>query len=120
VAAIAVMSLVYLLLLDRWLGLTQAWPVVSRCVVAAVTIGPLAFAMGHLFPLGLERAAQVNGALVPWSWAINGFASVTAAAAAPLLAMRFGFSRVVLAAIAAYVLAAFLFPRMKESPEYRL
>jgi hypothetical protein len=99
----------YLLGIDRWLGVTAAWGVLGRCLVAAATIAPLAFAMGHMFPLGLHRAAQKNPALVPWSWAINGFASVAATAAAPLLAMEFGFAWLVVVAVVCYVAAACFF-----------
>jgi len=110
VTATVSLSLLYLAGLDAWLSLTQSWSVLARCLIAALTIAPLAFAMGHLFPLGLQRLAHPG--LVPWSWAVNGFASVVAAAAAPLLAMRLGFSCVVLVAVACYALAGILFPRI--------
>ena len=117
IAAIILLALAYLVALDPWLALSQSAPVPTRCLIAAVTIAPLAFSMGHLFPLGLQRAAQNHfRSLVPWSWAIsNGFASVTATTAAPLIAMRFGFSRLVLLSLACYFLAALLF-RLMRSP----
>jgi hypothetical protein len=102
--------------LDGWLRLTQAWPMAARCLVATGTIAPLAFAMGHLFPLGLERAAREHGALVPWGWAVNGFASVAAAAGAPLFAMRFGFGNLVLVAMGAYAAAGVLFQLLPAEP----
>ena len=102
----------YLLGIDNWLNLTHGWGAVARCFVAGLTIAPLAFAMGHLFPMGLSRVAQKNPALVPWSWAINGFASVAASAAAPLLAMQFGFAWLVVVAVVCYVLAAVFFIRI--------
>ncbi len=109
---IAIFGIGFLLALDRWLALTQSWDVVARCAIAACTIAPLAFAMGHLFPLGLTRTAESQPAIVPWAWAINGFASVFAASAAPLLAMRFGFSWLVIIAISCYIFACVIFPRM--------
>jgi hypothetical protein len=111
-ATVVAISAVFLLALDNWLSLTQSWPMGPRCLIAALTIAPLAFAMGHFFPLGLKHTADASPALVPWSWAINGFASVVAAAAAPLLAMRLGISSLTLAAIACYTLAALLFHHM--------
>jgi hypothetical protein len=114
VAVIIIMAVLFLVGIDRWLNLTQPWPMAARCVVAALTIAPLAFALGHFFPLGLTRTAQTNPALVPWSWAVNGFASVAAAAITPLLAMQFGFALVVLAAIACYGLAGWFFRRMPQ------
>jgi len=76
--------------------------------------------MGQLFPLGLRRVEAAAAELVPWSWAVNGFASVLATVSAPLLAMSIGFSSLVLAALACYLLAggAFtLLPTQGPSPQ---
>ena len=109
-AAVAVVCLsgMYLLAVDRWLALTQHLPMPARFAIAAATIAPLAIVMGHMFPSGLRQVAQHSPALVPWAWAVNGFASVAATAAAPILAMAFGFSRVAVIAIACYALAGLL------------
>ena len=104
--AAAGISLGLLLVLDAWLGWTQMQPLWLRMVVAAGTIAPLAFAMGHMFPTALRGVSAAAPALVPWAWAVNGFASVLAAVAAPLLAMEIGFSGVVGLAIACYAAAA--------------
>jgi hypothetical protein len=48
---------------------------------------------------------------VPWAWGINGFASVVATLLATLLAIHWGQSLVVLAAVLLYALAASQFPR---------
>jgi hypothetical protein len=106
---VVVLSLVYVLGMDSWLGITQGAAVPLRFLVAAVTVAPLAFAMGHMFPLGLARTGAAEPALVPWAWAVNGFASVVATAAAPLLAMSVGFSRLALIAAACYVFAGGLY-----------
>jgi hypothetical protein len=98
--------------LDPWLGLSVSWGIGARCAVAAFTIAPLAFAMGHLFPMGLLRTSENQPALVPWGWAINGFASVLAAAGAPLLSMQFGFAWLVIIAISCYIIASVAFRRM--------
>ena len=111
-AAVVGICAAYLFGLDRWLALTQAQPAPVRFLVAAATLAPLAFAMGHLFPLGLQRVSSAAAPLVPWAWAVNGFASVAATVAAPLLAMEVGFPGLCLAAIAAYVPAALIFTRL--------
>ena len=110
VAAVAVVVTAgaYLLLLDGWLRLTQGESVWVRFVVAAGTIMPLALAMGHLFPMGLRQVGVRSPELVPWAWAVNGFASVIATVAAPLVAMHIGFSRLTLVAMAFYVLAGLI------------
>ena len=111
-AVVLTMAALFLAGIDRWLSLTQSWDIAARCGIAALTIAPLAFALGHFFPIGLARTGKANPALVPWSWAVNGFASVVAAAAAPLLAMQFGFGLVVMVAMACYVVAGWLFGHM--------
>jgi hypothetical protein len=109
----------YLLLLDPWLALTQSWTLAPRFAVATLTIAPLALAMGHLFPMGLRRVSMAVPDLVPWSWAVNGFASVLATASAPLLAMSIGFSKLILAALACYLAAGALFCRLPQRPAER-
>jgi hypothetical protein len=107
-AVVVSLSLAYLLGMDTWLRPTQALPITVRFVIAGATIAPLALAMGHMFPAGLRQAGQASACLVPWAWAVNGFASVVATVAAPLLAMSFGFSCLILFAIACYALAGIL------------
>jgi len=107
-AAIVCMALAEALVMDRWLALTQSRGLWLRFVIAAATIAPLATAMGHMFPTGLRQVSLAGAPLVPWAWAVNGFASVAAAVAAPLVAMHFGFTRLALAAVACYAGAGLL------------
>ncbi len=107
-AGVAGLSVAFVLALDGWLALTQTQPLGVRVAVALGTIAPLAFAMGHLFPTGLRRVSAAEPALVPWAWAVNGFASVLAAVGTPLLAMEIGFSGVTIVAIACYAAAGLL------------
>jgi len=96
----------YVLVIDAWLGLSQGWALPWRLLVACLTIAPLAFAMGQLFPAGLALVGRSQPALVPWAWAVNGFASVTATVAAPLIAAEAGFKVVLLLAVGCYLVAA--------------
>jgi hypothetical protein len=107
-AAIVCIAVGYVLGLDAWLALTQGRPLWLRLGIAAATIAPLAFAMGHMFPLGLRAVASGASPLVGWAWAVNGFASVAATVAAPLLAMRIGFSLLTVVAIGCYFVAGML------------
>jgi hypothetical protein len=66
--------------------------------------------MGMPFPLGLSRVANDIPDFIPWAWGINGFASVISATLATLLAIEFGFTAVVLIALAFYVAAAAIIP----------
>ena len=108
-AAVAALGLVYLVTMDGWLSLTQSQAPAVRFIVAGLTIAPLAVAMGHVFPSGLRHLGRSGPKLVPWAWAANGFASVVATVAAPLIAMSFGFTVLTVAAVGCYLLAGLLF-----------
>ena len=105
-SAVAVIATVYLALMDKALTATQAWPFELRLLLAAAIIAPLAFAMGHMLPAAMKQLGASARALVPWAWAVNGFASVAATVAAPLLAMEIGFAKVTLIAAMCYLTAA--------------
>jgi hypothetical protein len=92
------------LLIDALAG----WSTAGRALLAAGLLAPLAFCMGMPFPLALR---ELDEALVPWAWGINGCASVVSAALATLLAVDFGFSVVLWIALALYVLVLAVFPR---------
>jgi hypothetical protein len=83
-----------------------------RMAAAILLLAPLAFAMGHPFPLGLQRVADRAPGWMPWCWGINGFLSVIGAAAAPLVALSLGFDGVLLVAVALYLLAGATVGRM--------
>jgi hypothetical protein len=85
-------------------------PLWLRIGCATLLIAPLAFFMGMPFPLGLARVGSGRPALVPWAWGINGCASVVSAVMATLLAIQFGFTAVIAAALLLYLVAALAFP----------
>ena len=114
--AVVCAALVYAWLLDPWLSLTQGQAAWARFMVAVATIAPPAIAMGHMFPCALRQIGLTGPTLVPWAWAVNGCASVIATVAAPLLAMRIGFSNVVLIAAGCYGIAGLL-TRYWRTPE---
>jgi spermidine synthase len=111
VAAIALASLVYLLALDQVFAPLAALSDSVRIAVSVALIAPLAFFMGMPFPIGISRLAEHTPGLIPWAWGINGCASVISAVLATLLAMHFGFTAVVVTAVAMYVVAAVSLPR---------
>jgi len=104
---VLVLALLYAAFLEDFLAITQAQPMVVRFVIAALTILPLAFAMGQMFPTGLRVLGASQAALVPWAWAVNGFASVAATLATPVLAMNIGLLRLTLLASLCYASAGF-------------
>ena len=81
-----------------------------KVAAALLLIAPPAFCMGLPFPLGLSAVAGVCPQLVPWSWGINGCASLISAILASLLAIHFGFNSVILIATMLYLLTIPLYP----------
>jgi spermidine synthase len=111
VGAIAAITLSYVLLLpvlfEQMIGLEDT----IRIEISLALIAPLAFFMGMPFPLGLKRIADQAPDFIPWAWGLNGFASVISAALATLLAIRFGFTAVLLLALLFYTAAVALLRR---------
>jgi hypothetical protein len=105
-AAIAGIALVYLLALPAIFRELMPLPDLARIAISIALIGPLAFAMGMPFPLGLARLATRADALIPWAWGINACASVIAAILATVLAIHLGFSAVIVLAVLLYTVAA--------------
>jgi hypothetical protein len=106
VLAMAALALLYLAYLP---GLFQALihlPDAAKIFLSVLLIAPLATCMGVPFPTGMARLAETREASIPWAWALNGFASVTGAVLATLLAIHWGFAAVILMAVLTYALAA--------------
>jgi len=108
VVAIVAVGLACTLVVDRLFAWTAGWPMAVKLLEAVALLVPLAFAMGMPFPLALRTVQQAQPALVAWSWAVNGFASVTATSLAVMVAMTLGFSRVVWIAAGLYAIAGVL------------
>ena len=78
-------------------------------MLTVILIAPLALSMGMFFPLGISHFCSVNKSYIPWAWGINGCASVISAVLASLLAIQFGFTRVILCALILYLLSLLVF-----------
>jgi hypothetical protein len=108
VVAIVLIAATYVVILpvlfDRFIGLVD----VVKVIIAIGLIAPLAFFMGMPFPLGLSYIAKTAPDFIPWAWGLNGFASVVSAVLATLLAISFGFTAVIVAALVCYALVAVL------------
>ena len=103
---IASITTLYIFLLPTLFGLCVGFADGVKVTISVLLIAPLAFAMGMPFPLGLRQLAEHASDFIPWAWGINGFASVLSAALAALLAIEFGFTAVLVLAMAAYAGAA--------------
>lgn len=114
-AAAAVLALAAAALLPGWLARCQGLPMTLRAAVTALTIAPLALAMGQCLPLGLRNVSAEAPGERAWLWGANGFASVTATAAAPLLAMAWGLRSLGWLAAACYAAAALAASRWQKA-----
>ena len=103
---VASLALLHALVAPSLLELGLEWATLPRAMLAVATMAPLAVAMGLPFPLALARLRTAAPALVPWSWGVNGCASVIAAALAGLLAMSLGSRGVIILGAVAYAIAA--------------
>ena len=76
-----------------------------RLLVSVLSLAPLGFLMGVPFPKGIEIIGRLAPDLVPWAWGINGCTSVLASILSAMLAISFGFSRVLVGGSLAYLAA---------------
>jgi hypothetical protein len=82
-----------------------------RAGLVLLVTAPVSLMLGMPFPLGLSRLGE--GRLLPWAWALNGAFSVVATPLANLVARQAGFSWVLYAGAAFYVLAFLALPRRR-------
>jgi hypothetical protein len=107
--AIVAGGALYLLWVHDWLATIAPLGFGWKAPIAVGLLAPLAFAMGIPFPVGLRAFGARSQTLIPWAWGINGCASVISAVGAPLVAVEFGYSGLLGAALAAYVAATVIF-----------
>jgi len=80
----------------------------ARILWGLLIITPPAFFMGMPFPSALKSLGYAKSPLLPWAWAVNGFASVIGAVLGTCLAISLGFTALILAALTCYILAAII------------
>lgn len=80
----------------------QHLPQPARVAIASLSILPLGGVLGLCFPLTLRGAAPE---VVPWAWAVNGWASVAGGVATLVVVRLAGFSTALVLALAAYGVA---------------
>lgn len=101
--AVAVLAALHGEFADEILLLTVDAGAFARSLAGFLTLAPLAFMLGWLFPAGITHTPV---AATPVAWAVNGVASVAAGPIAVLLAVFGGFRLLTIAAAACYLLVA--------------
>jgi hypothetical protein len=112
VGATVAIGIVEILVLNAFFGGLVGLGRPARIVLAFVFAAPPAFFMGMPFPTALACIGRSSPAFVPWAWAINGCAGVAAAVLGVMLAMSFGFTALILTALACYLAAAAVMIRL--------
>ena len=105
VPALGLLALIYAVGIGPPVDLMLGLPMAARIPVAVLVLAPLALLMGVPFPSGILALQASRPALVPWAWGANGYASVVGSVVAALMALNWGFSWVMLAAGAGYLVA---------------
>lgn len=108
--ALVLLTPVYCYLLPSLLTALVGLSLLLRCFIAIVLLAPLALLLGMPLPLGMAMM-HADGEAIPWSWGINGAASVLGTILAVVAAMNFGFNATILMGAAIYLLASRLLPR---------
>ncbi|GAC1649422.1 MAG: hypothetical protein NVS9B15_08640 [Acidobacteriaceae bacterium] len=96
--------------------LALGWPLPIRIVISLLLVGPLGFALGQPFPLGLRMATASDSSLGAWAWGVNGFFTVIGTVLALMLGMIFGFRTVLLLSGFCYVIAILAMWQLTKSP----
>ena len=103
---IALLVVAETLLLQPVMDLTLGWGLPGRTAVVALFVGPLAFALGYCFPIGLRLTGQHSDRVTAWMWGVNGACGVMASIFAVMVSMWLGIHANLLIAAALYAALA--------------
>jgi spermidine synthase len=94
-----------------WLAATHAFdprmmqlPLAARAAITLAGLLPVGILLGLPFPTAVKHVEKLNPSFIAWAWGVNGVTSVLASIVAIVVAMRIGFTMVVLTAAATYLL----------------
>ena len=117
VAVVLVWGVLLLAGLQNFMLATLDLPWLARAAIVVALVAPASLALGLPFPLGLSRMGA--GGFLPWAWGLNGAFSVVSTPLANLIALRMGYSRVLLAALLLYVTCLIAFPTPRENHRWQ-
>jgi hypothetical protein len=105
---VTALILIYWTGLDKLLVPCATWPMPGKMAATMASLLPLGMAMGLPFPKGLTLVKAISPTKVAWAFGVNNLFSVIATLGAALVAIRFGFDRVLSLAALFYLGAAML------------
>ena len=109
---IIIIGITDILILNNAFDWLMGFSMTGKIIASVSLAGPLAFFMGIPFPTTLVIIDRNYGPLVPWAWAVNGFASVTAVVLGTSLSVIIGFNMLTLIALALYLSAVLILKRI--------
>jgi spermidine synthase len=87
----------------------------SRTAIMILITGFMAVLMGIAFPSGIRLIGRFHENAIPWSWALNGGASVLGSILAMTVSMCLGYRMALILGAGTYLLASFVIFRMAQS-----
>lgn len=102
--AIAAVAAIEVAVLQPVLTSTVAWPLAGRSAVVVLFVAPIAFLMGHCFPLGARLLGRHSDQVAAWMWGVNGACGVMASILAVMTSMWLAIDAGLLLAAALYLL----------------
>ncbi len=91
-----------------------AFSIWYRVLASVIFIFPAGFFMGMCFPLGILAVSKQPEGAVAWAWGMNGLFTVIGGISSVIISIYLGFNATLVLGASIYVLAFFLFKRMKE------
>ncbi len=116
IAGITLFTIVFVLFIGPLTKALFQSSLTLRITFVAALITPLGFCMGLFFPNGIRLLGTRSDDFVPWAWGINGSTSVLGSLLSLFLAIKLGFSILLLIALAVYLLALLTVIRLTKLP----
>ena len=110
VLAVVIAVVAYIFLLTPLINALVGLPFALKIVFSVLFIAPAAFFLGMPFPSGLSSLEKNRPYFLPWAFGMNGALSVTGSNITTLISISSGFTVLLVAAAAVYVIAAIVFP----------
>jgi hypothetical protein len=103
----ALLSALWLLIINWIIPRTLGASLLIRILVSLCSIFPIGIFMGIPFATGIRYLEERYSRFIPWAWGINGLTSVMGSVLAIIIAMRVGFTIVVLLGCVIYLFGLF-------------
>jgi len=84
-----------------------------RILFVALMIFPVGFFLGMPFPLGISTLESQPDGVIAWAWGMNGLFTIVGGLLAVIFSIQWGFTITLLIACATYLLAFFVFSRIR-------